>query len=331
MRNNKTSQTRKAAQNDFDSLKLARNLGMATVAGSATLSMAAFGAAKYVVEQLTKPQPLNSMDNFTFSPFELQLEFELVRFPTADGSLLEGWLLPRPDDQRVVISVSGYRGRKEDMLGISSYLWRKGYNVLLFDYRGYGARRSKSDILTLGHRELEDYQAALRFVRSRFDQPLIGAVGGSMGAAVSLVAAARDEGILAVWSDSAFANQREVIATAWKTTTHLPDWPVVDLAERLFEERTGYSWREFSPVKEIARIAPRPVFLIHAANDSIAPVSDAYALYKAAAGPKELWIEDGLEHCGVYFNSREEYCRRALAFFEQYLVPAEVDHLAKAG
>jgi fermentation-respiration switch protein FrsA (DUF1100 family) len=308
-----------------DVTKLVRNVGVATAVGSAVFSAATVGAANYLVEQITKPTPVNFLDNYTFSPFELQVDYERVSFPTADGSTLSGWLFPRPGERRVVLTMSGYRGRKEDMLGISSYLWRNGYNVMLFDYRGHGVQRTKKDLLTLGHRELEDFQAALSYIQQRFEQPLIGALGGSMGAAVAVVAAARHKEILAVWSDSAFASQRDVIAHGWQTVTHLPTWPVVDVAEGIFKARTGHGWNEFAPVKEIAQIAPRPVYIVHGANDSVAPVSDAYALYEAAAGPKELWIEDDLEHCGVYFYNREEYSRRVLDFFNQYLVPATVE------
>ncbi len=304
----------------FNKAKTARNLGLIAAAGSAVFSAATVGAANYLVEQLIKPNPVNASEAFTFSPFELQLEHERISFPTADGSLVEGWLLPRPDTNRVVIAVSGYRGRKEDMLGISSHLWRNGFNLVLFDYRGHGLSRTKADVLTLGHRELEDFQAAVKYVRQRFDKPLIGAVGGSMGAAVSLIAAARDKDIRCVWSDSSFARQRDVIAHNWKNITHLPDWPVVDVAEKLFELRTGHLWQEFAPILEIAKIAPRPVYIVHGALDTVAPVSDAYALYEAATGPKQLWIEDDFEHCGVYFGNREEYSRRALAFFQENLV-----------
>ncbi len=309
---------------EVKALKLVRNLGLATAAGGLTVSLTTLGLANYMVEQITRPQPVNFLDSYTFSPFELEVEYEQIKFTTADGSHLEGWFFPRPGNNRVVLAASGYRGRKEDMLGISAYLWRHGYNVMLFDYRGYGMRRTKTDILTLGHHELEDFQAALKYIRSRIEQPLIGAIGGSMGAAVSLVATARDKNILAVWSDSAFASQRDVIALGFKNVTHLPTWPIVDMAETIFKVRTGHTWDEFAPVNEIANIAPRPVYIVHSASDSVAPVKDAYALYQAAAGPKELWIEDDLEHCGAYFSNREEYSRRALAFFDQYLVPAAI-------
>ncbi len=328
-------QEKKTGKNKFlesKNLNLVKKFGLTAGIGGTAVSLFTLGAANYLVNQLTRPHPVNFLDNYTFSPFELQVDHETITFPTAGNSLLEGWLFPRPGEKRVVLALSGYRGRKEDMLGISSYLWRQGYNVMLFDYRGHGLQRARTDLLTLGHLEMEDFQAAMQYIRNRIPGALIGVIGGSMGAAVSIVAAARDKEILAVWSDSAFATQRDVIAHGWKTVTNLPTWPVVDLAEKIFEIRTGYNWHSFSPVNEIAKIGPRPVYIVHSSADSVAPVQDAYALYAAATGPKELWIEDGLEHCGVYFSNREEYSARVLSFFDRYLVASSgLEELPQAG
>ena len=294
--------------------------GLGSLAGGAVAGGFTLGMAHYLVDQLTRLRPLTSNDYYTFTPFETQVDYEDVSFPTVNGRLLKGWWLPRPQSQRVVIAVSGYRGKKEDMLGISSILWRNGYNVLLFDYRAYGAGRLADEMFTLGHRELEDVQSAVRYVRSRLERPWLGLLGGSMGASVVLMATARDPEIKAVWADSAFASQEDVIAYGWRSATHLPGRPVVDVAARLFERRTGHRWQDFAPIAEIGRIAPRPVYLVHAVGDRVIPVEQVHRLYEAASQPKELWVEPGLDHCGVYFAFREEYARRVLKFFGQYLV-----------
>jgi fermentation-respiration switch protein FrsA (DUF1100 family) len=223
-----------------------------------------------------------------------------------------------------VVSAHGHGGRKEDMLGISTFLWKAGFNVLMFDFRGHGMERVKGELKTLGTQELEDYLAAINFVYNRFaennqPEPIIGACGGSLGAAVALVAAARDERIRAVWADSSFSSRREVIAHNFETATHLPSRPVVDTADWVFKLRTGQPMGDFSPLKEISTMFPRPIYFIHGEADNTTPVSHVHALYSAATGFKELWIEPGLEHCQVYFKFRQEYRRRAIAFFQDWL------------
>lgn len=297
-----------------------RRLGLLALAGGASAGLVSFGAARYLVNELTKLRPVQYSESYGFTPFEMQADYEEIEFPTANGRLLKGWWLTRPGERRVVVAVSGYRGRKEELLGIGSILWRNHFNVLLFDYRAHGAGRAEGELVTLGHRELEDMQSAIEYARSRVENPLLGLLGGSMGASVALMAAARDPHVRAVWADSPFTSQRDVINNVWHRQTHLPGYPVLDLAEKLFESRTGHRWIDFAPIDEIKNLGNRPLFIVHGASDTMVPIDQAYRLYAAAPGPKELWIEDDIEHCGVYFTYRTEYVERCLKFFNNALV-----------
>jgi len=314
---NKTAGTK--ANNE----RLGWALAGVTVAGGAALS-ATLGLANYLVSQITKSSAPNLSESYTLTPYEMDAEFEEVLFPTANGRMLSGWYMSHEGERRTVISAHGHGGRKEDMLGISTFLWKAGFNVLMFDFRGHGPERMKGELKTLGTQELEDYLAAIDFIYYRFaednqPEPIIGACGGSLGAAVALVAAARDARIRAVWADSSFSSRREVIAHNFETATHLPSRPVVDTADWVFKLRTGQPMGDFSPVKEISTMTPRPIYFIHGGADNTTPVSHAHTLYAAAKGYKELWIEPSLEHCQVYFKFRQVYRRRAIAFFQDWL------------
>jgi len=46
----------------------------------------------------------------------------------------------------------------------------------------------------------------------------------------------------------------------------------------------------------VARIAPRPLLLVHNRRDEVVAVSHAHRLYARAREPKELVILDGAEH-----------------------------------
>src|SRR5207248_1496142 len=103
-----------------------------------------------------------------------------------------------------------HRGSKPDMLGIGSYLWRAGNNVLLFDFRGCG--ESDPSPISLAHHEVNDARAAVQFVRARIPEARIGMLGFSMGAAVTILVAAADTGVRAVVADSSFTSIRDVVA-----------------------------------------------------------------------------------------------------------------------
>jgi hypothetical protein len=61
------------------------------------------------------------------------------------------------------------------------------------------------------------------------------------------------------------------------------------------------------------------VLIIHGGKDSIVDPRDASLLYAAANGPKELWVEPGADHCGVYFQDRIAYVRKVTEFFDLHL------------
>jgi uncharacterized protein len=293
------------------------------LAGGVVTTASTFMMANYLVDRITKVPPPNGEDLYSFSPFETCVDYEEIKFSLKDERVLSGWIFPRPQSNKVIVTCHGYGGRREDMLGIGSFLWRNGFNVVLFECRGCGKNRGKGDIRTLGHRELEDFQAAVAYTKARFrkegKEPIIGVLGGSQGAAVALVAAANDPEIKAIWADSSFVDRRAIISHNWQTASRLPAKPVIDVADRIFERRTGQKMAEFSPLNALSRIKS-PIYFVHGGSDTTTPVEQCHKLYAAAQSPKELWVLPEAWHCGVYFLERAGYCQRAVEFFNRYLV-----------
>lgn len=295
-----------------------RLAGVATVGAAGVL----VGAAAYAVARLNRRPAAAYLSEYTFSPFETQVEgFEEVRFVTEDGVNLYGWWLPRPGVDRVVVALAGHHSRKSDMLGIGSGLWRAGNNVLLFDWRS----RGQSDVAqhSLAYYELRDAEAALAYARERVANARLGLVGFSMGASVAVLLAAREPTIRAVVADSPFTGIREVVEHGVRQH-RLPANLVVPLADALSGWRYGYRFGSVRPIDAVGAISPRPLLLIHGSADSLIPVSHAEQIFAAAREPKELWVVPGAEHCGGYFADRTVYVRRVAAFFEQYLGSYEI-------
>ncbi len=291
----------------------------ARVAGVITLGAAGVvvGAAAVALQRLNRRTPDVWLSEHTFSPFETQVEgFEEVRLTTEDGVALSGWWLPRPGTERVVIGLAGHRSSKTDLLGIGSYLWRSGNNVLLFDWRS----RGQSDIAehSLAYYELRDAEAAVAYTLSRVPNARLGVIGYSMGASVAILLMAKTPQIRAVVADSPFTGIREVVAAGVKRY-RLPAGVVVPLADALNGWRYGYRFGAVRPIEAVAAISPRPLLLIHGSADSLIPISHAHQIFAAAREPKQLWVFEGVEHCGGYFADRPAYTQRVAQFFEQYL------------
>jgi alpha-beta hydrolase superfamily lysophospholipase len=296
---------------------LARAIG-ATAVGAASVLL---GAAAYATARLNRRNPEAWLAKYTFSPFETQVEgYEEISLRTADGLKLSGWWLPCSGSRRVVVGLAGHRSLKSDLLGIGSGLWRAGNNVLIFDWRS----RGQSDVAqhSLAYYELRDAEAAVAYALERVPDARLGLIGYSMGASVAILLAAQSAQVRAVVADSPFTGIAEVVAHN-ATRRRLPARLVVPMADALTGWRYGYRFGAVRPVEVIQAISPRPLLLIHGGADTLIPSSHAHELFAAAREPKELWIVDGIEHCGAYFTDRAGYVRRVAQFFEQYLASYE--------
>jgi uncharacterized protein len=288
-------------------LRYALPVGGALLAGA--VSVAAYTA-------YTISGPRRIVPGYTFSPYEVNVDHESISFETEDGLTIRGWWFDRPESRNVVIGLTGHRGDKTALLGIGSGLWRDGFNVLLFDYRGCGD--SDHGPQSLAHHELRDARAALRYAEQRRPDGHVAVIGYSMGAAIAIRLAAEQPSIRAVVADSPFATMREVVAHAYQRR-RVPSRPLLDLADALTRWRYGYPFEAVRPLDAVSQIAPRPLLLIHGTADQVIPVAHSRRLYEAAGEPKELWEFADVAHCGGYFVDRSAYVSRVAAFFREGL------------
>lgn len=296
-------------------MRTARNLARLALLGGATALGAGAGALA-AARQISGPQrpPLP----YGFTPYEVGVPSQDVTFTASDGVRLAGWWLDRPTPaegpDRVVVVCHGHRGSKADMLGIGPGLWREGFPVLLFDFRGNG--ESADGPQSLAHYEQRDLEAAIDWVAAHRPGAEIDLVGFSMGAATSLLVAARDPRVRRVVADSAFADMHGVIAYA-AAGMRLPPVPLVGLVDRVTGWRYGYRFHEVAPIDVVADIAPRPLLLWHGTDDSVIPVEHAHRLAAAAGEGAELRIAPGVDHCGAYFADRPGYIAAVAEFLRR--------------
>jgi len=64
----------------------------------------------------------------------------------------------------------------------------------------------------------------------------------------------------------------------------------------MFPAETAQSMFDFRADDVVGNIAPRPLLLIHAANDSVTPTEQSIEMFKRAGQPVELHLFSGLDH-----------------------------------
>ena len=263
------------------------------------------------------PDRHNANSDFTFTPFEFQADHEEAELVTADGVSFGAWYFRQPSSPQTVIISGGHKGQRQNSLGIALALWRKGFNVIAYSYRGMpGSDRAP---VTFGIKEVLELQAVIAFARKRVKNARIGLLGYSMGAVVSLLGAAGEPGVEALVLDSPFSDLRMLLTENVHRTTHLPGAPFVWLAGLMLRLRTGSSLSDCSPIAVLSALEPRPLFFIHGGADRITSVNHSRRLYDGYRGPREIWIVQGAPHTGAYFADRALYVERVAGFFARHL------------
>jgi len=247
------------------------------------------------------------------TPAKVGLQYEEVTFPSSDGTSLSGWFIPALGTPRG--TVVHFHGNAQNMTAHFSFVYwlpRAGFNLFVFDYRGYGKSAGAPDREGL----FQDSQAALRYVAGRndVDRERIVVLGQSLGGANAIAALGGGGAprVKAVAIESAFASYRSIVREKMAPIPVLSwlRWPLSYLL-------IGDS---YSALDVVADLAPVPLLLIYEVDDNIVPISEGLKLYQKAREPKEFWKVPGGEHAAAFAEPDSPYRKALVEFYERALV-----------
>jgi dipeptidyl aminopeptidase/acylaminoacyl peptidase len=255
-------------------------------------------------------------------PSEYQADYETISFVSADGVHLKGWLVKPPHSRAkfpAIIICHGVGANKSDFTEFAVSLAKRGYYVLLFDFRAHG--ESGGGRTSLGYHEQKDILAALSILKSReeIDLDRIGIYGFSMGGATAILAAAQSGTFSAIVTDSAFTSLKDQSRTAVTSFYHLPSFPFLHLATIGYELYFRTRVENIAPVNVIAKISPIPILIIAGEGDKLIPAENGQQLFAAAGEPKELWIIPVSYHGGTIVAAGSMYGEKVGEFFDKHL------------
>ena len=230
---------------------------------------------------------------------------EVVWFNSADGTRLNGWFFEsqsRPATATIIF-FHGNGGNISSVGWMGQRFAKHGFNVLLFDYRGYGA----SDGVAANEAGLyADGDAAVAFVMNNkgVRPKQIVLYGHSLGTTVAVDVASRGNyGALVVESGLSSASSLATSALPW-----LPTW-LHFIGRNRFE-----SARKIANVKA-------PILIAHGDPDRTIPTSEARLLFASANEPKKLLIVPGAGHV-VFADGGEQYLSQVEQFMRHALTTA---------
>lgn len=277
------------------------------------------------------------------TPAEAGLYFEDVYFPSADGTLLEGWLIPCAGSDKLIICAHPF---KFSRAGFPSHLepWKSaygpgndyelnfipdfqilhdnGYNVLAYDFRNFGLSAAANGGLMYNNRfEARDVVGSLAYVRSRPDTAAmkIGLFSRCMGANATFRAFAT--------YPAAFADVQCLVAPLLLSARVGLESALAgagllefaDEADRRQFQLTGVSPSESSPADWAPAVAV-PTLTYGVREDAITRPEDLETIFKAIGTDEKamFWIEGTTRRWDGY-TWFQRHPARILEWFAKYM------------
>jgi hypothetical protein len=251
-------------------------------------------------------------------PDEENLKYEDVTFPSEDSVPLEGWFIPAPGSNKLIIanhprwfsrsglpshlepwkSLAGSTGNDFEVNFVPDYkiLHDAGYNVLAYDLRNFGQSGvGNGGIFTVGRFESRDVIGSLNYVRSRKDtrEMTIGLFSRCVGGNSTMFAMTRRseafDGVRCMVSPQPLSSG--VALERGLERLGIPAAYISDLEERI-RLITSFRLDEFSPVPW-AKSVMVPTLLYQVRDDLYTRPSDVQTMYDniPIAEKKLFWIE----------------------------------------
>jgi alpha-beta hydrolase superfamily lysophospholipase len=250
------------------------------------------------------------------NPKDYGMNYENVEFMASDGVALKGWLINGSLEKLVVMthvggltkygstvkyrSISKLYNKEIEFLKTAGNLHKKGYWVLMFDFRNHGeSGTSPNDGKAgVGLEEYKDVVAAMDFVKNRDDLKNfdIGFVSFCMGANSTIIAMSKDP--------DAFKKVKTLIAIqpismevfvktyAKRILTPFGARIIFPMVKRIVNWRSEHRLEKMSP-RDYVKDLKVPTLYIQARNDPWTDLNDILSFYNDTPEPKEFyWIEN---------------------------------------
>ncbi len=241
---------------------------------------------------------------------KLEIQPEEVRFESSGRLQIGGWRFISPIEGGPYAVIVHFHGNGQNLSShFVSLYWvlRHGYDVLIFDYPGYGPSEGEPSPKAT----MDAGKAALRFAQRLYPDTPLAVLGQSLGGAVALRAVEEiknEVSICHVTIDSSFPSYRQVVRSVlrkqWWT------WPLQPLSFLLFSDR-------YAP-RNLDRLSI-PALVFHGEKDPIVDFELGMNLYEQLSEPKLFVKVEDEGHTQAFVGKyRETHRKTYLAQLEAH-------------
>ncbi len=242
-------------------------------------------------QHLYHPDP-----NVTTTPAQYSLRYQDVQFVADDGTTLTGWWMQANRPRATVVYCPGNAGNIGIHAARAPDFVNRGFNLLLWDYRGYGRSAGRPSEKGL----YSDARAAYDTAAAMSGRLPIIIYGVSLGSAVA-AQLAQDRPAAALIIEAGFASAPD-LARRW--------YPALPL-DRLLTVT-------FNSSNKLANLPGPPKLFGHSPHDDIIPFPSGRLLYAASAPPKTFALLAGGHNDSSWFTPGAPGNAELEAFLEPF-------------
>lgn len=148
---------------------------------------------------------INPRRQYDATPDAIGVKYKVLKIHVNDSVKLNSWACLQADKGKPFIIISGSdAGNMANSLGQAKALYNAGYNVILFDYRGFGESSdfNMNPNMVYYNEFSDDLKKTIDYVKTRFTPSSIILYGMSMGTIVARMNADHDQLIKGLVLDS---------------------------------------------------------------------------------------------------------------------------------
>lgn len=244
-----------------------------------------------------------------YDPEALGYEYTSHDISVTENDSINYWYFPS-ESERTRAVVLHFHGNAQNISShflLSAWLVRHDYDVMIFDYRGYGASTGKPSPENTYHDGLAALKEAHRRAQSK-NVPLI-VFAQSLGGAVALRALVDfgdTEDVALVVADSTFYSYKSIVR---KKARKLLFYPLSSFVALFFSN-------EKSPSEALPRKDDFPVLVMHSRNDPVVEFENGRELFEALKPPRKFHEIESSGHLSWSEHGRSSTDRILLDYLD---------------
>lgn len=224
------------------------------------------------------------------TPASYDLKYDDVYFSSDNNISLHAWHIYPDTDAKGLLLVA--HGNAQNLSShYTSWIWllEAGYELFIFDYRGYGQSEGKANIIG----SIKDTSAALDYIERSYEGDYF-VCGQSLGGTILLNALQnRDNSrIKSVIIDSTFRGFSDI--TSDKMNGLWLTWP--------FQWIPYLSLSDKYDAKNKVAGLNKPLLFIHGSLDTTISANNSWQLFELSKPPREIWIVKNTNHTQAFMN-----------------------------